>query len=482
MKKYDPHCNEWEYLQSVASSYWSSEILFSALDTQIFEVLQETKTIEEIAQEYHCEISTLQVFLKTLVHMGFICEYKGSYSNTLLSNRYLVKKSSLYQGDFILWIREAQSNWQNLSKILKEGFEFKKDLKEQKQYEKAISVSLNKKENSLHVFFEAIKDIKHIVGIGPGAQTFCQSLLEIFPQAELKSYDEAEVNIQDKELILKQYHENTYDIIFLSNLGILYSQEEIAHILKESNKHVSKNGYIIIYDVFLSEGNFTSTMKSLNRALNTQKGGGLSSKWLTQELKNLDLKDSGIISLEDGSEILFSSKTEEGIQHLPIDKKAYLIQKLKSIGFKSAKIINPKEDVYLTNIAHLKCKYGCEFYNKETCYKECDLHHTKEILKEFTCGILVEGEPPTKDFQISMLQAERQAFKLGYYKAFSLWAGPCSVCDECISDKDKCTKTRPSMENYGIDVFETVHKQGYSLKTLASKDEFVKYYGLLLVE
>ena len=81
-----------------------------------------------------------------------------------------------------------------------------------------------------------------------------------------------------------------------------------------------------------------------------------------------------------------------------------------------------------------------------------------------------------------MLQAEKQAFKLGYYKAFSLWAGPCSICEHCIQDKENCTKTRPSMENYGIDVFATVQKQGDSLKTLASKDGFVKYYGLLLLE
>jgi len=38
------------------------------------------------------------------------------------------------------------------------------------------------------------------------------------------------------------------------------------------------------------------------------------------------------------------------------------------------------------------------------------------------------------------------------------------------------------MEGSGIDVFETVRNNGETLKTLASKNEFVKYYGLLLLE
>lgn len=482
MKSYDPHSNEFQYLQDLASSYWSSEILFSALETDIFEVLQETKAVEQMRQIYHCQDSILTPFLTALVSMGLLCEYKGSYCNTLLSNKYLVKNSPAYQGELILWIRQSQIQWQNLSKTLKEGLQLEKNLKGQKEYIKAIDISLKEMIDVIETFFEGVKNIEHMLGIGPGAHEICQKFLKRFPRGQAKSYDHGETQEEDLESILGQRDDRIYELIFLSNLGILYSEEEIALILTEASRHLSPDGYIVIYDVFSNDAPLISSMKSLNRALMTKKGKALSSKWINHELEGLDLKSSGVISLEGGRGILFSSKTRERIAHLCIDQKDILLQKLKDLGFKSAKIIHPKEDVSLTNVAHLKCKYGCEFYNKETCYKECDLDHTKKLLSEFSTGILVEGEPPTKDFQISMLQAEKQAFKLGFYKAFSLWAGPCSICDDCIKDKDNCTKTRPSMENYGIDVFATVRKQGDSLKTLASKDEIVKYYGLLLVE
>jgi hypothetical protein len=38
------------------------------------------------------------------------------------------------------------------------------------------------------------------------------------------------------------------------------------------------------------------------------------------------------------------------------------------------------------------------------------------------------------------------------------------------------------MEAAGIDVFETARKAGASVQTLRDRDEFVKYFALLLLE
>jgi predicted metal-binding protein len=106
------------------------------------------------------------------------------------------------------------------------------------------------------------------------------------------------------------------------------------------------------------------------------------------------------------------------------------------------------------------------------------------MVKDYKKALLLEGEPPAKDFQARVLQAERAAFKAGFHKAFSFWAGPCSLCESCAGN-GRCTNTansRPSMEGAGIDVFETARNAGATLKTLGRKDEFVKYFALLLLE
>ncbi|MCL4442204.1 MAG: DUF2284 domain-containing protein, partial [Firmicutes bacterium] len=64
------------------------------------------------------------------------------------------------------------------------------------------------------------------------------------------------------------------------------------------------------------------------------------------------------------------------------------------------------------------------------------------------------------------------------------WAGPCSIGSSCSTD-GTCRnpkQARPSMEGAGIDVFETVRRAGITLRTLKNRDEYVKYYALLLLE
>ncbi len=83
-----------------------------------------------------------------------------------------------------------------------------------------------------------------------------------------------------------------------------------------------------------------------------------------------------------------------------------------------------------------------------------------------------------------MLGAEKEAFKAGFYKAFALWAGPCALCGACL-EEGICRNpgdSRPSMEGSGIDVFETVKRAGLTLRTLSDKGDFIKYFGILLLE
>jgi len=79
---------------------------------------------------------------------------------------------------------------------------------------------------------------------------------------------------------------------------------------------------------------------------------------------------------------------------------------------------------------------------------------------------------------------EREMFLAGYYKAFGLGSGPCRYCDECAFD-DGCRhpeRARPSMEACGIDVFETVRRNGYDIEVVRHRRDRQHYYGLVLVD
>jgi predicted metal-binding protein len=143
------------------------------------------------------------------------------------------------------------------------------------------------------------------------------------------------------------------------------------------------------------------------------------------------------------------------------------------------------EDIHIPDWADIRCQFGCERFGSSHCPPNSPSPaKTREMVKDYKKALLLEGEPPTRDFQMRVLQAERAAFKAGFHKAFSFWAGPCSMCESC-PENGGCTNTansRPSMEGAGIDVYETVRNAGATLKTLEQKNEFVKYFALLLLE
>ena len=144
------------------------------------------------------------------------------------------------------------------------------------------------------------------------------------------------------------------------------------------------------------------------------------------------------------------------------------------------------ESIIVEPWVQLKCRFGCPKFGK---YKTCppftpSYKETRELLDCYKTALLIEGQPPGKEFKEMILSVEHKANFEGCYKAFALGAGPCPLCAECDVEGD-CIKpkdARPSMEACGIDVFKTVRNNGFEIDFLEHRNEYVKYFGLVLLE
>ncbi len=154
-------------------------------------------------------------------------------------------------------------------------------------------------------------------------------------------------------------------------------------------------------------------------------------------------------------------------------------------GATASKVISTNS-IIVEPWVQLKCRFGCPKFGK---YKTCppfapSYKETRELLDCYKTALLIEGQPPGKEFKEMILSIEHKANFAGYYKAFVMGAGPCPLCAECDID-EACIKpkdARPSMEACGIDVFKTVRNNGFEIKFLEHRNEYVKYFGLLLIE
>lgn len=161
-----------------------------------------------------------------------------------------------------------------------------------------------------------------------------------------------------------------------------------------------------------------------------------------------------------------------------------LIKKATELGCEQAIVIHTKT-VAVGRWVQLKCKYGCEEYGKKlTCPPHSPSYEEmKGILGEYHKALLLHGH---MSWQMRYITAviEKEAFSLGFYKAFGLGAGPCKLCENCgtASPCIRPEEARPSMEACGIDVYQTVRAHMLKIETLKDKSDQVNIYGLVLLE
>lgn len=171
-------------------------------------------------------------------------------------------------------------------------------------------------------------------------------------------------------------------------------------------------------------------------------------------------------------------------------------KKALEIGALRTKIILT-DTIIVANWVRIKCQYGCEGYGKRL---SCPPYspqpvETERILKEYTTGILFEGQFLKVIPQAAEL--EREIFLSGYYKAFGMGGGPCILCEtfkkikpgddmpESCNLKNGCRhprKSRPSMEACGIDVYQTLRNNGWNIEVVKEKTDKCINIGLVLVE
>ena len=106
MKGYDPRTNGGQYLEDLATAYWVSDALFTALEMDLFQTIDDFgirgASLAELAPKLNANESALNRYLALLSSLGLLGQHQNIYYNQLITREYLLKASPLYQGDSLL--------------------------------------------------------------------------------------------------------------------------------------------------------------------------------------------------------------------------------------------------------------------------------------------------------------------------------------------------------------------------------------------
>ena len=504
-----------QHIEDLATAYWLSECLFAAVEMNIFGLIDtRSKSVGELAKKLGAGREELSRFLSSLCQLGLIFNSEdGLYFNSREASRYLVPGKKDYQGASVLWRKELGPRWAGLKdRILGEKKKKKKSPPDNGPQKRKIERYIRAMDCVARVKAEDILDILgplpaegEILDTGAGSGAISAVLLDRAPKLRATLMDIRQVSGLTRRMMEQRGLKNRINVrpanildpwpfdagqknfrmVILSNIIHVYSQKELPHILGNAARCLAKDGLLLIHDFFPEHYPTKAGLFDLNMLLNTYNGRVFQSEDVRKRLLGMGLSVTGLIPLPSDTALLAASKDPAVLSRLRPDPVSILAAKIKGLGFKNAVPVRSK-DVHIPGWTKLRCRYGCENFGAALCPpKAPGYEETKNLIRRCSKALLLEGEPPTRDFQLMVLKAEKEAFVSGFYKVFSLWAGPCAICSPCKKNK-KCKKPnyrRPSMEGAGIDVFETVRRAGLDpLRTLAERDEFVRYFALIILE
>ena len=389
---YDAQDTGPQYLEDLATGYWFSEVLFTAVEMDLFSLVGAGATVEELSGALHANPHGVKRILQALCAMGLIVSEDALYFNTKIASDYLLRGKDLYQGDSILWRKYLRSGWKGLKECVHEGGRVDytgNDVPSERsariqKYIRAMDGIAKIKARELAGFFENGSVKGEILDVGAGSGAVAATFLEHFPLAKAVFIDLPDVLDQTREFLSarglegrSQYcpanilepwpvKKQSFDLVILSNILHAYSEKELPHILRSAADCLGDRGVLLIHDFFREHCPEKAALADLNMFINTFNGTVFSGKYVQEQLLQLELSHSELVRLKTDTAVLFAAKDKAALSSLYLGPTDQLVSKIRCQGFKKVYPVKT-EDIHIADWTDLRCQFGCDRYGDPHC-------------------------------------------------------------------------------------------------------------------
>jgi SAM-dependent methyltransferase len=321
-----------EEIRALANSFQQSRILLTALELDIFTILDKhILHSEEIAQQINCDKRATDRLMNALVALEFLRKIKGKFYNSENASQYLVKGKPEFMGGLFhslgLW-----NTWSSLTESVKAGTskaERKPSGTGIDWLESFIGAMHYRgvKEAKLVALLLDLSNISRMLDLGGGSGAFVMEFIKknanmngvIFDLPNVipisnRYVDQEKMNdkisFMSGDYLVDDFGYG-YDLIFLSAIVHINSFDENNALIKKCYDALNKGGQIIIKDWVMNEDRTEpagGAFFALNMLVGTQRGDTYTEteikNWFTNAgIKNIERKDTSF-----GSSLMIGHK------------------------------------------------------------------------------------------------------------------------------------------------------------------------------
>lgn len=302
-----------QILEDIATGYWYGELLFTAVEMDVFSLLTTALDTETAGARLDLPAETAARFLSALAQLELLEEDRGRFRTSAYARRYLVQESPDYQGHSILWRKTLQRDWQDLAAILRHGGRYRFGDDEESavagrfyRYSLAMDDIARCKSREIAALLHGDAIAGGILDLGCGLGSLSLAFLTAYPQTKAVLMDMQQVLALAEQRLPAalrdrvRFHPGNvldpgafpagkYSLVLLSNLVHAFDRADNQRLLTQAVSHLNQDGLLLIHDFFREHRPEKAAVMDINMLINTYNGRVYQAAEIAAQLQSLSL-------------------------------------------------------------------------------------------------------------------------------------------------------------------------------------------------